>query len=77
MLVDPHSAVALAAAVLLLAQDGKLTLDDPVGRYIPNLTQGNAITIRQALSHTSGYDDYWPQDYVIEETLKPVTPEAI
>jgi D-alanyl-D-alanine carboxypeptidase len=29
--------------------------DDPVGEYVPNLTRGGAITIRQILSHTSGY----------------------
>ena len=43
-----------AAAILLLQQDGKLKLDDPVGKYIPGLTRGDEITIRQVLSHTSG-----------------------
>ena len=66
-----------AAAILLLAQDGKLSLDDPVGRYIPGLTDGDAVTIRQVLSHTSGYQDYWPQDYVFPGMLKPVTADAI
>jgi D-alanyl-D-alanine carboxypeptidase len=66
-----------AAAVLLLAQDGKLTLDDPVGKYIPNLTRGDAITIRQLLSHTSGYPDYAPQDYIIPEWERPVSPDAL
>ncbi len=53
-----------ATAVLLLAEQGKLSLDDPVSRFVPNLTRGNEVTIRQLLSHTSGYQDYWPQDYV-------------
>jgi CubicO group peptidase (beta-lactamase class C family) len=53
-----------AAAILMLAEQGKLSLDDPVSRYVPNLTRGNEVTIRQLLSHTSGYQDYWPQDYV-------------
>ncbi len=53
-----------AAAVLLLAEQGKLSLDDPVSRFVPNLTRGNEVTIRELLSHTSGYQDYWPQDYV-------------
>src|SRR5262245_23611372 len=43
-----------AVAILLLAQDGKLKLDDPVGKYVPNLTRGDTVTIRQILSHTSG-----------------------
>ena len=48
----------MAMAILLLVQDGKLSLDDPVGRYLPSLTRANDITIRQLLSHTSGYQDY-------------------
>ena len=48
----------------MLAEEGKLSLDDPVSKYVPGLTSGNEITIRELLSHTSGYQDYWPQDYV-------------
>lgn len=66
-----------AAAILLLAQDGKLSLDDPVSRFVPNLRRGNEVTIRELLSHTSGYQDYWPQDYVMPNMLKPVTTERI
>ena len=43
-----------AAAVLLLEDEGKLRLDDPVARYVPGVTDGDRITIRQLLSHTSG-----------------------
>src|SRR5215467_10250275 len=53
-----------AAAILLLAQEHKLSLDDPVGRFLPDLTRAGEVTVRQVLSHTSGYQDYWPQDYV-------------
>ena len=66
-----------AAAVLLLAEQGKLSLDDPVSRFVPNLTRGNEVTIRQLLSHTSGYQDYWPQDYVPPFMLQPVTADTI
>jgi len=48
-----------------------------VAKYIPNLTRANEVTIRQLLSHTSGYQDYWPQDYVMPMMLKPVTAEKI
>jgi CubicO group peptidase (beta-lactamase class C family)/lysophospholipase L1-like esterase len=48
-----------AAAVLLLARDGKLSLDDPVRRYIPELPDyGTPVTIRQMLHHTSGLRDW-------------------
>jgi D-alanyl-D-alanine carboxypeptidase len=66
-----------AVAVLLLQQDGKLRLDDPVSRFIPGLTRGNEVTVRQLLSHTSGYQDFWPQDYVMPGMLQATTPQAI
>lgn len=66
-----------AAAILLLQQQGKLSLEDPVGKYVSGLTRGDEVTIRQILSHTSGYQDYAPEDYPIESQLKPVTPRQI
>lgn len=66
-----------AAAVLLLAEEGKLTLDDPVAKYFPELTRSNEVTIRNLLSHTSGYQDYAPQDYTIPAWTKPTTAQAI
>jgi CubicO group peptidase (beta-lactamase class C family) len=66
-----------ATAILMLADEGKLSLDDPVSRFIPTLTSAKEITIRQLLSHTSGYQDYWPQDYVPPFMLQPITAEQI
>jgi len=48
-----------AAAVLLLAREGKLSLDDPVRKYLPELSDAaSAVTIRQMLNHTSGLRDW-------------------
>jgi CubicO group peptidase (beta-lactamase class C family) len=66
-----------AAAILLLQEDGKLKVDDAVGKYVPNLTRGNKVTIRQILSHTSGYQDYWPEDYVMTPMLAPESAQQI
>jgi D-alanyl-D-alanine carboxypeptidase len=66
-----------ATAVVMLAQEGKLSLSDPVSRYVPGLTRGDDVTIRELLSHTSGYQDYWPQDYVMPNMLVPTTAEHI
>jgi D-alanyl-D-alanine carboxypeptidase len=66
-----------AAAILLLQEEGKLKLDDPVGKYVPGLTHGSEITIRQLLSHTSGYQDYWPEDYVMTPMLQAETAQQI
>lgn len=49
-----------AAAVVLLAEEGKVSLDDPVRRYVPELPDlGTPITIRQLVHHTSGLRDQW------------------
>lgn len=66
-----------ATAILLLAEEGKLKLDDPVSRYLPGLTRGGDVTIRQLLSMISGYQDYWPQDYVMVDMQRPVTAREI
>jgi CubicO group peptidase (beta-lactamase class C family) len=48
-----------AAAILLLAQDGKLSLDDPARKYVPELPDyGTPLTIRHMLQHTSGLRDW-------------------
>jgi len=48
-----------AMAVQLLANDGKLSIDDPVRKYIPELPDyGKPLTIRHMLSHTSGLRDW-------------------
>jgi D-alanyl-D-alanine carboxypeptidase len=66
-----------ATGILMLAEQGKLSLDDPVARFVPDLTRAKEVTIRQVLSHTSGYQDYWPQDYVPPFMLQPVTANKI
>jgi CubicO group peptidase (beta-lactamase class C family) len=63
-----------SALILLLAQDGKLSLDDHVGRFLPELTQADDVTIRQILSHTAGYQDFWPEDYSPLIFHKPAAP---
>lgn len=66
-----------AAAILLLADEGKLSLDNHVDKFVPGITGGDRITIRQLLSHTAGLQDYWPQDYSFAAMEKPTTPQAI
>ena len=66
-----------AVALLLLAEEGRLSLDDRVSKWFPELTRAGDISLRQLLSMTSGYQDYWPQDYVMPGMLEDVTPAAI
>jgi len=49
-----------AASILMLANDGKLSLDDEARKYVPQLPDfGVPITIRQLMHHTSGLRDQW------------------
>jgi CubicO group peptidase (beta-lactamase class C family) len=48
-----------ATAVMMLVEDGKIRLDDPVGKYLPRTPASwNKITVRSLLTHTSGIADY-------------------
>ena len=75
--IDSVSKQFTAAAVLILQQDGKLHLDDPVSKYLGGVSGGRDITIRELLEHTSGLRDYWPQDFVPVEMTRPVALPAL
>lgn len=47
-----------AAAIMHLTRDGRISLDDPVGKYIPELTTAPSLTVRMLLVQTSGLHDY-------------------
>ncbi len=65
------------SALLLLAEEKKLSLRDPVSKYMPNLTRARDITLLDLGQHVSGYRDYYPLDFVDREMQKPATDEAI
>lgn len=49
-----------AASILMLAQEGKLSLDDQARKYVPELPDfGVPITLQHLLHHTSGLRDQW------------------
>jgi CubicO group peptidase (beta-lactamase class C family) len=75
--IDSVSKEFTAAAVLVLAQQGKLSLDDPAGKYLPDLGPAAVVTLRQLLTHTSGLRDYWPQDFVPPDMSRPTATDAI
>jgi CubicO group peptidase (beta-lactamase class C family) len=66
-----------ATALQMLENDGKLDLDDKVSKYLPGISGGDRIALRQLLSHTSGLQDYWPQDYSFPAMARPVKPQGI
>ena len=56
-----------AALVMLLAQDGKLALDDPVGRYVAGVPNGANITVEELLTMRSGLYGYTDDPELSEE----------
>jgi D-alanyl-D-alanine carboxypeptidase len=66
-----------AMAMLLLEDEGKLSLDDHVSKFLPGITGGDQISLRQLLAHTSGLEDFWPQDYSFEAMSHPTKPQVI
>jgi CubicO group peptidase (beta-lactamase class C family) len=65
------------ACVLLLAQDGKLSVHDKVAQYFPELARAADISLLDLMNHTSGYPDYYPLDFVDSRMQKPITPAAL
>jgi CubicO group peptidase (beta-lactamase class C family) len=65
-----------ATGVLMLAEDGKLSLDDKITQYLPSAAPGwNGVTIRHLLNHTSGLADYTDDKYIAPGGLTPLHEE--
>ena len=75
--IDSVSKEFTAAAVLILAEQGKLSLDDTIGKWFTNLGDASRVTVRQLLTHTSGIRDFWPQDFLPPEMLLPTSTTAV
>jgi D-alanyl-D-alanine carboxypeptidase len=65
------------ACILLLAEDGKLSVDDKVAKYFPELTRAGDVTLYQLMTHTSGYPDFYPLDFVDRRLSKPIPTDTI
>lgn len=62
-----------ASALLLLQDAGRLSVDDRADKYLSGLGPAGGVSIRALLSHTGGVRDFWPQDYVFADMLRPAT----
>jgi D-alanyl-D-alanine carboxypeptidase len=66
-----------AAAILLLAERGKLSVDDPLGKYLPDFPRANEVTLRQLLNHTSGIRNYTDEAFIADAALRDMTTEQM
>ena len=65
------------ACIFLLAEDGKLSVRDPVAKYYPDLTQAKDITLYDLMTHAAGYPDYYPLDFVDRRMQKAIEPDQL
>jgi D-alanyl-D-alanine carboxypeptidase len=66
-----------SASILLLAEEGKLSVRDPVAKYYPDLTRAKDITLYDLMTHTSGYVDYSPYSFLDPRQQKPEAADEI
>ena len=75
--IASNSKQFLAALLLMLENDGKLSLDDKVAKWLPQVSGADRITLRMLLTHSSGLQDFWPPDYSFAAMERPVSPDEI
>ena len=67
----------VCVCLLLLAEDGKLSVNDPVAKYYPDLTRAKDITLLDLMNHVSGYPDYYPLDFVDRRMQQPIAQDEL
>ncbi len=63
-----------AVAILMLEEQGKLNVKDPVSKYIPDYPGGSEITLHHLLTHTSGIKDFTKMKQLSDIAQKEMTP---
>ena len=66
-----------SVAILMLMEEGKLNLKDPLSKYVPDFPRGNEITIHNLLNHSSGIKDYTRIPEFRAKTRLDLAPEEI
>ena len=66
-----------ASAILKLQEEGKLSVQDKLSKYIPDFPRGNEVTLHHLLTHTSGIHSYTDKPGFIEGVTKPIKEEDL
>jgi CubicO group peptidase (beta-lactamase class C family) len=67
----------ICALVLQLAEEHRLSLDDKVAMWFPDLTRATDIAVRDLMGHVSGYPDYYPLDFLDQRMLRPIAADSL
>jgi D-alanyl-D-alanine carboxypeptidase len=65
------------AACILLSEEGKLSVYDPVAKYLPDLTRAQDVRLLDLMNMVSGYRDCYPLDFLLREQTQSTTPDAV
>ncbi|UQA54596.1 serine hydrolase domain-containing protein [Polyangium aurulentum] len=65
------------AIILLLAEEGKLSVGDKVSKYFPDLTRAGDVTLLDLMNNVSGYPDYYPLDFVDRRMAAPISTDEL
>lgn len=68
-LIGSNTKTYIASLILLLVEDGRLSLSDPVTNWIPDVPGGDAVTIDHLLHHTSGIYNYTSDSAYLVDSL--------
>lgn len=66
-----------AASILQLVDDGRISLDDPLSKFVPGFPRAKDITVRELLNMTSGIPDYTDQPDFAKSVQNSTTPADI
>ncbi|HZF16364.1 MAG TPA: serine hydrolase domain-containing protein [Steroidobacteraceae bacterium] len=72
--LDSVSKQFTAMAIMLLKEEGRLAYDDPISKYLPELSVYPGVTIRNLLTHTGGLPDYY--DEIVKTNSWPSNADA-
>ncbi|MGC0415912.1 serine hydrolase domain-containing protein [Embleya sp. AB8] len=66
----------VATVLLQLAGEGRVRLDETIDHYVPGIPEGNVVTLRQILNHTSGYYDFTHDHTIVPDWSDPAMNQA-
>ncbi len=67
----------IATAILKMQEEGKLSIEDKLSKYVPSFPRGDEVTIRHLLTHTSGIHSYTSRTGFLKYVTMPITPGAL
>ncbi len=67
----------IATAILKMQEEGKLSVEDKLSKFVPGFPRGDEVTIRHLLTHTSGIHSYTNRPGFLKYVTMPITPAAL